>query len=136
MVPGKFFQLWRLRYPSQCHGSCNVKVASPSPVSGLGPLSRIWSVHNFWLEILGVKNDKIHCFALGCSFIYLISSPRSRRISSAIITSLNSTRNQFSFDLRCPTPSQLPAAPAAPYASKSPSKARGGGRGDRVQAFT
>ena len=38
MVLGSFSHFWMLRYPSECNGSCNLKVASPSPVSGLGPL--------------------------------------------------------------------------------------------------
>ena len=51
--------------------------------------------------------------------LHLISPPRSRRISSGRNSSLNPTKNKFSFDPRCPTQSRLPAAPAAPYASKS-----------------
>ena len=63
--------------------------------------------------------------ALIQNFLSPQSPPLPRRISSGIIRSLNPTKTLLSFDPRCQTPSRLPAALGAPYASKSPSACGG-----------
>ena len=129
MVPCNFWPLWVLAWLGNIPNVTELVVLSldppvqcPDSVPCEGRFSQqIFFRRNF----LGSTLTKFMISpqtALIQNFLSPQSPPLPRRISSGIIRSLNPTKTLLSFDPpRCQTPSRLPAALGAPYASKSPS---------------